>query len=185
MPRCPGRRSVPEADPPLWHRSPVSYGARVGSAVLTSWWVQLASVLAMTVGAAWLMDLSLRAFSGTLRRPRRPRWARRRRPVRTARGAGRRPDPALVPDRRPVQVIAADLRRLRRELALVSIGSAAHRAGVLAAYDDVLVEAARSLGVAHRLPDTCPGEEREVERLRLAAALADTGLVISDSQDRG
>ena len=49
----------------------------------------------------------------------------------------------------------------------------------------MLVEAARSLEVEHRLREACPGEEREVERLRLAAALADTGLVISDSQDRG
>lgn len=162
----------------------MSYGSGVASAVLTAWWAQLAAVVAMTVGAAWLMDLSLRAFTGTLRRPR-----RRRRPVRQARVAARRPArrpvPVAVPERRSVQAIAADLRRLRRELALVSIGSAAHRAGVLAAYDDVLVEAARSLEVAHRLPETCPGEEREVERLRLAAALADTGLVISDRQDRG
>ena len=158
----------------------MSSGSGVASAVLTAWWAQLAAVVAMTVGAAWLMDLSLRAFTGTLRRPR-----RRRRPVRQARVAARRPVPVAVPERRSVQAIAADLRRLRRELALVSIGSAAHRAGVLAAYDDVLVEAARSLEVAHRLPETCPGEEREVERLRLAAALADTGLVISDRQDRG
>lgn len=144
-------------------------------AVATVWWVQLAAIVAMTVGTAWLFDLTMRAFSGTLRRP-------RRRPRRTA---ARRPLPAAPPDRRSVQAIAADLRRLRRELALVSIGSAAHRAGVLAAYDDVLVEAAGTLEVPHRLRQACAGEEREVERLRLAAALADTGLVISDPQDRG
>ncbi|WP_165617524.1 hypothetical protein [Klenkia soli] len=150
-------------------------------AVVNAWWVQLAAVIAMTVGTAWLMDLTMRAFSGELRRPRRRRRGRRR----PGRGTARRPVPVAEPQRRSVQVIAADLRRLRRELALVPTGSAAHRAGVLAAYEDVLVEAADSLEVPHRLRQACAGEERELERLRLAAALADTGLVISDPQDRG
>ncbi|MCO7222563.1 hypothetical protein, partial [Klenkia sp. PcliD-1-E] len=88
-------------------------------------------------------------------------------------------------DRRAVQAIAADLRRLRRELALVATGSAAHRAGVLAAYDDVLVEAAGTLDVPHRLREAAPGEDRELERLRLAEALAGAGLVVSDPRDRG
>ncbi|WP_131802006.1 hypothetical protein [Klenkia taihuensis] len=152
------------------------------------WPVQLALVLAMVLAMVWLMDLSLRLFTGQARLPRRRRTDRRR-----VRRPARRPDtdraplgaPPVAPDRRAVQAVAADLRRLRRELSLVATGSAAHRAGVLAAYDDVLVEAAGALEVPHRLRDAAPGEDREVERLRLAAALADAGLVVSDPRDRG
>ncbi|WP_131801378.1 hypothetical protein [Klenkia brasiliensis] len=155
------------------------------------WPLQLAFVLAMVIGSVWLMDLSMRLFTGQARLPRRRRTDRRR-PRPAARLTARRPAPgrapvrtAGVPQRRAVQAIAADLRRLRRELSLVATGSAAHRAGVLAAYDDVLVEAAGALEVPHRLREAVPGEDREVERLRLAAALSDAGLVVSDPRDRG
>ncbi|MCO7222428.1 hypothetical protein, partial [Klenkia sp. PcliD-1-E] len=47
------------------------------------WPLQLALVLAMVIGMVWLMDLSLRLFTGQVRLPRRRR-ADRRRAVRLA-----------------------------------------------------------------------------------------------------
>ncbi|MGY5883786.1 hypothetical protein [Modestobacter lacusdianchii] len=79
--------------------------------------------------------------------------------------------------RRPLQLVAADLRRLTRELTTVPGGMPmARRRGLLAAYDDVLVEAADLLQVPHRLLDT-PETAREFERLRLLGELEAAGLV--------
>jgi cell wall-associated NlpC family hydrolase len=157
------------------------------SDVLGSWPVQLGLVVVMAVGGCWLFELALRAFTGTLRMPRRrpPRRGRRPRARGSVRAAVRAPRRPAAPVRRPLEAVAADLRRLGRELALVSTGSAAHRAGVQAAYDDVLVEAAATLEVPHRLTGTGPGEERELERLRLLVALGDAGLVVGGAGPRG
>jgi hypothetical protein len=97
-------------------------------------------------------------------------WRRRRRPR-----AHRAPEPL----RRPIQVVAADLRRLSRQLALVPAGAPLVRWQALwAAYDDVLVEAAAQLEVPHALPGTPQGMARDVERLRLLAALEGAGLAV-------
>lgn len=157
-----------------------AYGPGMGAAaeVLGSWPVQLGLVTAMAVAGCWIFELALRLFTGTLRLPV-PRRVRRR-PGRRPRGrAATGSARAGAPPRRPLEAVAADLRRLGRELALVSTGSAAHRAGVQAAYDDVLAEAAATLEVPHRLAGTAPGEERELERLRLVVALVDAGLVLA------
>lgn len=146
--------------------------------VAGSWPVQLGLTVVMVLVACWLMDLSMRGFTGQWRRE------RRRRPVRFRAPLPR--TPPAEPRRRALQAVAADLRRLRRELALVSTGaSAAHRAGLQAAYDDLLVEAAEALDVPHRLRQTVPGEAREMERLRLGTALTDAGLVLGDPGARG
>jgi hypothetical protein len=81
--------------------------------------------------------------------------------------------------RRPIQVVAADLRRLARQLALVPAGGAmVRRQALLAAYDHVLVEVAEQLEVPHRL-DTLPrGPARDAERARLLAELEDAGLAV-------
>jgi hypothetical protein len=82
-----------------------------------------------------------------------------------------------VPARRPLEQVAADLRRLGRELALVPSGTpVARRRGLLAAYDDVLREAAAALEVPERLADVPPAA-REPERMRLLAGLRAAGLV--------
>ena len=84
------------------------------------------------------------------------------------------------PPRRPLQLVAADLRRLTRELSMVPGGiPAARRRGLLLAYDDVLVEAAQLLQVCQRLTET-PEPARELERLRLLAELEAAGLVVAD-----
>jgi hypothetical protein len=89
------------------------------------------------------------------------------------------PRPAARP-RRPIEVVAADLRRLTGELAVVPGGGPiARRSGLLAAYDDVLVEAAELLEVPERLT-TQPPATRELERRRLLALLEARGLVVGD-----
>ncbi len=86
-----------------------------------------------------------------------------------------------APAGRPLELVAADLRRLGGQLARVPAGAPmARRRGLQAAYDDVLVEAARLLQVPHSLTGAPPGRARDVERLRLEAALTDAGLAVPD-----
>jgi hypothetical protein len=102
--------------------------------------------------------------------------SRLRRPVHVLRGnrvqqAG--------PTRRPIQTVAADLRRLSRQLALVPAGAPLVRWRALwSAYDAVLAEAAEALEVTHTLPGTPAGIARDIERLRIVAALEGAGLVV-------
>ena len=129
----------------------------------------LAGVTAMLVAGILLLGVLFRAFTGQLRTD---RSAARRRP------AARTSPPPPAPHR-PVELVAADLRRLARELAVVPSGTpVARRRGLLAAYDDVLIEAADILEVPHELT-TVPPAAREVERLRLLASLEAAGLVVS------
>ena len=133
----------------------------------------LAGVTAMMAGGFALVGLLFRAFTGQLLADRR---AARRARIRAAGGSVPPPPPA---PHRPVEQVAADLRRLAHQLAVVPSGTpVARRRGLLAAYDDVLVEAAELLQVPHELA-TVPAEARELERLRLLAALEDAGLVVS------
>lgn len=84
-----------------------------------------------------------------------------------------------VPAGPPVERLAADLRRVHRALRDLPAGvSNVRRRGVVRAYEDLLVQAARALGVEHRLTELPPGLEREVERLRIEVALQAAGLVI-------
>jgi hypothetical protein len=89
----------------------------------------------------------------------------------------RRTDP-VPPPRRPIEVVAADLRRLACQLERVPAGAPmARRRGLQAAYDDVLVEAALQLAVPHALTGSPDGRSRDAERLRLQAAVSAAGLV--------
>ena len=95
------------------------------------------------------------------------RWTRSR--------AERRP----VPVRRPLQVVAADVRRLGRQITLVPAGAPmARRRALAAAYDDVLVEAAVLLDVPNDLRTSPLGPARDVARLRLLAELEEAGLAV-------
>ena len=84
-----------------------------------------------------------------------------------------------APARRPLEAVAADLRRLDRQFALVAPGAPLVRWRALwAAYDRVLAEAAALLEVPHTL-DTAPvGISRDIERLRVVSALEARGLVV-------
>ncbi|UOY04099.1 hypothetical protein [Blastococcus sp. PRF04-17] len=106
-----------------------------------------------------------------------------RRAARRAARAVRAPlpaDPDLFVAKRPIQVVAADLRRLSRQLALVPSGSTLVRWKALwVAYDVVLAEAAQMLEVQSHLAEQPPaGVARDVERVRLLAALESAGLVV-------
>jgi hypothetical protein len=81
---------------------------------------------------------------------------------------------------RPIQVVAADLRRLSRQLSLVPSGSSLVRWKALwVAYDEVLTEAAEMLEIPNELGQQPPaGVARDVERVRLLAALEGAGLVV-------
>jgi hypothetical protein len=95
--------------------------------------------------------------------------------IRERRRSARDPSPG----RRPLQVVAADVRRLGRSLALVPEGlPMARRRALAAAYDDVLIEAALLLEVPHELRTTPDGHARDLERLRLLAALEGAGLAV-------
>ncbi len=134
---------------------------------MTSALLQLAGITAMLVGAFALMGFAFRLFSGQFLLD-----LRARRRVR-----GQEDPPAAV--HRPVEAVAADLRRLARQLETVPAGSPqVRRRGIQAAYDDVLCEAAAQFGVPTTLAGLPPGFPREVERLRVETALADAGLVV-------
>jgi hypothetical protein len=109
------------------------------------------------------------------------RAQRRRTPVVRSRVRARRAtfEPFAFAARRPIQVVAADLRRLSKQLALVPSGSTLVRWKALwAAYDGVLVEASEMLELTHELTDQPPGMARDIERLRVLAALEEAGLVV-------
>jgi hypothetical protein len=83
------------------------------------------------------------------------------------------------PVRRPLQVVAADVRRLARQLALVPAGAPmVRRRALVAAFEDVLVEAALLLDVPNELRSMPVGSARDLERLRLLAALEAAGLAV-------
>lgn len=84
-----------------------------------------------------------------------------------------------APGRRPLQVVAADVRRLARSRTLVPAGAPmARRRALTAAYDDVLIEAALQLEVPHQLRAAPEGPARDLERLRLVATLEAAGLAV-------
>ncbi|MGY1639711.1 hypothetical protein ACI782_01070 [Geodermatophilus sp. SYSU D00703] len=124
--------------------------------------LHLGSIVAGVVGAVALLGWLARLVFGSARLPVR-----------------RSPREEPAPSSRPIEVVAADLRRLAGQLSRVPAGAPmARRRGLQAAYDDVLVEAARVLEVPHALTERPPGAARDAERLRLQTALADAGLVV-------
>ena len=125
--------------------------------------IHLGAIVGGVVGAVALMGWLARLVFGSARLP----LPRRAEPV--------------APAGRPLEQVAADLRRLGRKLSAVPAGAPmARRRGLQAAYDDVLIEAARLLEVPHTLDTVPPGRARDVERLRLQAALTGAGLAVPD-----
>jgi hypothetical protein len=173
-----------------------SVSADVGTSLL-----RLGAVVALFAAGVAAIGLLLRWVTGELRLARHRRSAQARPAVepvpRTARPPGRRrpaaghhPVGRRTPGaqnggatgrpRRPLELVAADLRRLTRELSMVPGGMPmARRRGLLAAFDDVLVEAAELLEVPHQLTAEPPAT-RELERMRLLASLEAAGLVVDD-----
>lgn len=80
-------------------------------------------------------------------------------------------------ERRPIERVAADLRRVRRTLAGFEPGtSAVKKIAARQAYDALLVQACEALEVAHRLRVLPEGMDRDIERLRLEECLRERGL---------
>jgi hypothetical protein len=99
--------------------------------------------------------------------------------VRFARWLRILPRPAPTPLGLPIERIARDLRRLEPEARRHRQGTpvAKHR-GVVAAYDDVLLEACRAVNVETTLDALPEGIERESERLRVEYELERAGIPI-------
>jgi hypothetical protein len=171
-----------------------SVSADVGTSLL-----RLGALVALFAAGVAAMGLLFRWLTGELRlnrlarrrqadptvasasRPGRAQVRRRaaavHHPVGRRTPGGQAGGPAAV---RPLELVAADLRRLTRELSMVPGGMPmARRRGLLAAYDDVLVEAAALLEVPHQLTAEPPAT-RELERMRLLASLEAAGLVVTD-----
>lgn len=76
-----------------------------------------------------------------------------------------RPEPPAGP---PIERIARDARRLRAELRGLAPGAPmARRTAISQAYDDLLVDACRAVGVPDTLTALPPGTERDAERLHV------------------
>lgn len=80
----------------------------------------------------------------------------------------------------PIERVAADIRRLRLLVGLEVERSAVQQLGARMAYDQVLVQACTMLGLEHELAAQTGGMEREIERLRVEAALENAGLALID-----
>jgi hypothetical protein len=85
------------------------------------------------------------------------------------------------PAGRPIELIAHDAQRLgpRFRHARPGVSFARFEAG-RQAYDGVLVEACRALGVEHLLLAIPPGPDLDAERLRVEALLERAGLRLDD-----
>ena len=153
----------------------------------------LGAVVGVMVTLAGMLTLVCRRFlGGPPPAPRHPRRLRRQQlpppePTRTAPDARVRKVvrvrrlPGPVTHRRPVQEVAADLRRLARELAAVPAGAPYIRWQALQnAFDRVLLEAAELLKVPHTMDDLPMGTARDIERLRVVCTLEASGLVVQD-----
>ena len=82
---------------------------------------------------------------------------------------------------RPIELIASDARRLSSSFRRVpEDASFARFEGRRRAYDDVLVEACRAVGVEHRLKALPPGPELDRERYRVELVLQHAGLPLGD-----
>ncbi|PRX47680.1 hypothetical protein B0I33_105260 [Prauserella shujinwangii] len=86
---------------------------------------------------------------------------------------------APEPQGPPVERLAADLRRVRHSLATLPPNAPmVRRRATGEAYDALLAQACRAVGVAHRLDAVPEGIDRELERLRVEEALRGAGLAI-------
>ena len=79
---------------------------------------------------------------------------------------------------RPVEQLAADLRRLRVAVANDQRRSATHQLANRVAYDQLLIQACQMLNVPHELGKNMAGPERDIERIRVEAELERAGMVL-------
>jgi len=78
---------------------------------------------------------------------------------------------------RPVELLAADLRRLGTAIRTMPYGTTqTRRKALLLAYDDTLIAACRALDLPQALGELPLGVDRELERLRVEVSLESAGL---------
>ncbi len=80
---------------------------------------------------------------------------------------------------RPIEQLAADLRRLRTAVATDQQRSATHQLANRLAYDQLLMQACEMVAVSHDLDQKTAGPERDIERIRVEAELERAGIVLS------
>ncbi|HEX6500727.1 MAG TPA: hypothetical protein VF054_17105 [Micromonosporaceae bacterium] len=129
-----------------------------------------------------VVDDACDAVGRGVRRARR-RWARHRSVRRTVAQVGELPLPedlaTAQPTHPPIERIAADLRRLRRQRTGLATRSAVWQSAIDNAYDDRLSLGCRVLGVDEYLGELT-GLDREIERVRLEGLLQEAGLIHRD-----
>lgn len=104
------------------------------------------------------------------------------RTLRGSRGGLRRGRASLQPVGRPLEVVAQDARRLATRFHHPAPGASfAKLEGARRAYEHVLAEACTALEVEHLLGVLPPGDELDVERVRVESLLWLAGLRIDDS----
>lgn len=110
------------------------------------------------------------------------RWSQHRsRPEDSAEGEGTEGQGTVPHLRgRPIEQLAADLRRMRGTVATDQRRSATHQLANRIAYDQLLMQACEMLRVSHDL-DKTSGPERDIERIRVEAELERAGIVLSTS----
>ena len=86
---------------------------------------------------------------------------------------------------RPVEQLAADLRRLRMAVGTDQRRSATHQLANRVAYDQLLMQACQMLNVPHELVKNTAGPERDIERIRVEAELERAGIVLSPAGRSG
>jgi hypothetical protein len=96
-----------------------------------------------------------------------------------ARAVRPRPTATVVPLCRPIEDVAADVRRLRAALDRPGLTFAKWE-GTRQAYDATLAEAADILGAEHRLLRLPPGTLHDFERQRVERLLERSGLRLGD-----
>ena len=101
-------------------------------------------------------------------------WAILHSPALIRRFRPRPPEPARS---RPIESVAADLRRVHRDLQRPGIPMARRR-GVEQAYDALLVQACVAIDDRQDLDSIGDGIDRDAERLRIEEALRSAGMAI-------
>ena len=130
-------------------------------------------VLGVLLGVYLLGWVALAALRDELRE-----WRSYRAVARRLRPIGRRPypDAEVLPLRRPIEQVAADLRRLHSSFHREGLRFAKYE-GCRQAYDRVLAEAADMVEMAHLMEVLPPGAERDHERERVELLLEEAGLL--------
>jgi hypothetical protein len=85
--------------------------------------------------------------------------------------------PQLATDTVPIERVAADLRRLRRQRSGIAQRSPVWRVAIEDAYDDRLCLACERLGITEHLAQLT-GFDREIERVRLEGELEAAGIAL-------